>query len=348
MQACVLRGFRSTFSVVEGQDDLRDRFFRAQLAREMKDYTPKDFLTAAVMKLSAAFLFATMAVQVRYLGDRFPVGQVIFFRAIFAFPPILIFYGVLGELARAWHTKNFPGHVMRGTLSIASSFCYFAAVARLPIVDVTAISFVTPLIVVVLAALILKEVVHVYRWSAVIVGFGGVIVMLIPYMDMSKHEAMSTALTIGLSLAICNAICSAIAVIQVRRLTQTETTSSIVLYFTMFITLGGLVTLPFGWVMPNGLELACLIGAGVCGGIAHIISTSSHHYAPASFLVSFDYSSMIWAFLLGYLFFGEIPAALVAVGAVIVAGAGLFVVWRERQLGLKRPDVEQEIAAPRG
>jgi drug/metabolite transporter (DMT)-like permease len=348
MQACVLRGFRSAFSVVEGQDDLRDRFFRAQLAREMKDYTPKDFLTAAVMKLSAAFLFATMAVQVRYLGDRFPVGQVIFFRAIFAFPPILIFYGVLGELARAWHTKNFPGHVMRGTLSIASSFCYFAAVARLPIVDVTAISFVTPLIVVVLAALILKEVVHVYRWSAVIVGFGGVIVMLIPYMDMSKHEAMSTALTIGLSLAICNAICSAIAVIQVRRLTQTETTSSIVLYFTMFITLGGLVTLPFGWVMPNGLELACLIGAGVCGGIAHIISTSSHHYAPASFLVSFDYSSMIWAFLLGYLFFGEIPAALVAVGAVIVAGAGLFVVWRERQLGLKRPDVEQEIAAPRG
>ena len=314
----------------------------------MTDYTPKDFLTAALMKLSAAFLFATMAVQVRYLGDRFPVGQVIFFRAIFAFPPILIFYAVLGELAGAWHTKNLSGHVMRGTLSIASSFCYFAAVARLPIVDVTAISFVTPLIVVVLAALILKEVVHIYRWSAVIVGFGGVIVMLVPYMDMSKHAAMSTALTIGLSLAICNALCSAVAVIQVRRLTQTETTKSIVLYFTMFITLGGLVTLPFGWVMPNGLELACLIGAGICGGIAHIISTSSHHYAPASFLVSFDYSSMIWAFLLGYLFFGEIPAALVAVGAVIVAAAGLFVVWRERQLGLKRPDVEQEIAAPRG
>jgi drug/metabolite transporter (DMT)-like permease len=300
------------------------------------------------MKLSTAFLFAAMAVQVRYLGDRFPVGQVIFFRAIFAFPPILIFYTVLGELAGAWHTKNFRGHVMRGTLSIASSFCYFAAVARLPIVDVTAISFVTPLIVVALAAIILKEVVHIYRWSAVIVGFCGVIVMLIPYMDPSKHVAMSNAIAIGLALAICNAMFSAVAVIQVRRLTQTETTKSIVLYFTTFIALGGLVTLPFGWVMPNSLELACLIGAGVCGGIAHIISTSSHHYAPASFLVSFDYSSMIWAFLLGYLFFGEIPAALVAVGAVIVAGAGLFVVWRERQLGLKRPDVEQEIAAPRG
>lgn len=315
----------------------------------MKAYAPRDFLTAAVMKLSAAFLFATMAAQVRYLGDRFPVGQVIFFRAIFAFVPILIFYAALGELSRSWQTKRFPGHVWRGTLSIASSFCYFAALARLPIVDVTAISFVTPLIVVVLAAIFLKEIVHFYRWAAVIVGFSGVIVMLVPYMDMAKHHAaLSSVAAVGLALAICNAVFSAIAVIQVRRLTQTETTSSIVIYFSMFIAIGGLVTLPFGWVLPNNLELACLIGAGIAGGAAHILSTSSHHYAPASFLVSFDYSSMIWAFLLGYLFFGEIPAALVAVGAVIVACAGLFVVWRERQLGLKRPDSEQEISAPRG
>jgi drug/metabolite transporter (DMT)-like permease len=314
----------------------------------MTDYGPKDFATAAVMKLSAAFLFAAMAVQVRYLGDRFPVGQVIFFRAIFAFVPILIFYTVLGELSQCWKTNNFTGHVQRGTLSIASSFCYFAALARLPIVDVTAISFVTPLIVVVLAAVFLKEVVHIYRWSAVIVGFLGVIVMLIPYMDHSTHAAMSNVVAVGLSLAICNALCSAVAVIQVRRLTRTETTSSIVFYFSGFIALGGLVTLPFGWMTPNWIELGCLIGAGMCGGIAHIVSTSSHHYAPASFLVSFDYSSMIWGFLLGYLFFGEVPAALVAVGAVIVAAAGLFVVWRERQLGLKRPDEEQEIAAPRG
>ncbi|MEZ5763328.1 MAG: DMT family transporter [Xanthobacteraceae bacterium] len=301
------------------------------------------------MKLSAAFLFATMAAQVRYLGDRFPVGQVIFFRAIFAFVPILIFYAVLGELSRSWQTKRFSGHVMRGTLSIASSFCYFAALARLPIVDVTAISFVTPLIVVVLAAVFLKEVVHFYRWAAVIVGFSGVIVMLIPYMDVSTHQAALTpVIATGLALAICNAVFSAVAVIQVRRLTQTETTSSIVIYFSMFIAIGGLVTLPFGWVLPNNVELACLIGAGMAGGAAHILTTSSHHYAPASFLVSFDYSSMIWAFLLGYLFFGEIPAALVAVGAVIVASAGLFVVWRERRLGLKRPEEEQEISAPRG
>ena len=227
MRACVLRGFRRRVQrVCKAQSDSRGF---ARTPRAMTDYTPRDFVTAAVMKLATAFLFATMAVQVRYLGDRFPVGQVIFFRAIFAFVPILIFYAALGELSRSWQTKRFSGHVMRGTLSIASSFCYFAALARLPIVDVTAISFVTPLIVVVLAALFLKEVVHIYRWSAVIVGFFGVIVMLIPYLDVSKHAAMSNgARGRACALAICNAIFSAIAVIQVRRLTQTETTSSIV------------------------------------------------------------------------------------------------------------------------
>ena len=85
----------------------------------MTDYKPKDFITAAVMKLSAAFLFAAMAVQVRYLGDRFSVGQVIFFRAIFAFVPILIFYAALGELSRSWQTKRFTGHVRHLVLDVA-------------------------------------------------------------------------------------------------------------------------------------------------------------------------------------------------------------------------------------
>ena len=89
------------------------------------------------------------------------------------------------------------------------------------------------------------------------------------------------------------------------------------------------------------------IGAGFCGGIAHIMTTTSYRYAPASFLAPFDYSSMIWAFMLGYAFFGEIPAVFVAIGAVIVATAGLFVVWRERQLGIKRV-LEQQAVPVRG
>ena len=206
----------------------------------------------------------------------------------------------------------------------------------------------TPLIVVALAAIFLKEVVHIYRWSAVIVGFCGVIVMLIPYMDASKHAAMSECASrrAGAGDLQCG-------VLRHRRHPGAPPDADgddLVDRLLLFDVHRGRrprhVAVRLG--MPSRIELACLVGAGVCGGTAHIISTSSHHYAPASFLVSFDYSSMIWGFLLGYLFFGEVPAALVALGAAIVAGAGLFVVWRERQLGLRRPDVEQEIAAPRG
>ena len=124
--------------------------------------------------------------------------------------------------------------------------------------------------------------------------------------------------------------------IQTRRLTQSETTSSIVFYFSLICALAGAVTLPFAWHTPTGSELAVLISLGVFGGVAHIFLTESYRYAAASVVAPFDYTSMLWALLLGYWVFGELPSALVYVGAAIVAGAGLFVIWRERQLGLQR------------
>jgi drug/metabolite transporter (DMT)-like permease len=132
----------------------------------MTEYTASNYLKATALKLGAAFLFAAMAVQVRYLGDKVPVGQVIFFRALFAVIPIVIVFAWRRELAKSWHTQRFSAHVFRGAISIASSFCYYGALARLPVVDTTAISFVTPLITVALAAILLHEIVHIYRWSA--------------------------------------------------------------------------------------------------------------------------------------------------------------------------------------
>ena len=124
--------------------------------------------------------------------------------------------------------------------------------------------------------------------------------------------------------------------IQTRRLTQSETTSSIVFYFSLVCAVAGALTLPFAWHTPTGSELAALISLGVLGGIAHIFLTESYRHATASVVAPFDYTSMLWALLLGYWVFGELPSALVYLGGSIVAGAGLFVIWRERQLGLKR------------
>ncbi|HEX5210258.1 MAG TPA: DMT family transporter [Pseudolabrys sp.] len=298
------------------------------------------------LKLLSALLFAALSAFVRQLGDTVPVGQLVFFRSIFAIPPVLLIYAYRGELASAVYTSRPFGQLGRGALSVAGMFSNFSALARLPLADATAISFASPLITVALAAIVLKEKVRIYRWSAVLVGFGGVIVMLIPHFD-AKHYAgagAAAAATVGSMLALFSAFCNAGTVIQTRRLTQSETTSSIVFYFSSVTALAGAVTLPFAWHAPTGPELAMLISMGVCGGVAHIFLTESYRHATASVIAPFDYTSMLWALLLGYWVFGELPSALVYVGAAIVAGAGLFVIWRERALGVQRA---QEAEGPR-
>ena len=220
---------------------------------------------------------------------------------------------------------------------------------RLPLADATAISFASPLITVALAAIILKERVRIYRWSAVLVGFAGVIVMLIPHFDVGHYAAAgaASAATIGSILALLAAFCNAGTVIQTRRLTQSETTSSIVFYFSLVTALAGALTLPFAWHSPTGSELTKLIALGILGGIAHIFLTESYRHAAASVVAPFDYSSMLWALLLGYWLFGELPDVLVYLGGAIVAGAGLFVIWRERRLGIERAGA-RKVMTPQG
>jgi drug/metabolite transporter (DMT)-like permease len=292
---------------------------------------------AILLKLASALMFALMSALVRYLGDSVPLGQQVFFRSAFAIVPVVVIYAIRQELHHALHTRRLLGHVGRGTISVAGMFLNFAALVRLPLSDATAISFAAPLITVAFAAMFLGERVRAFRWSAVGIGFVGVLVMLWPYFDLAHYSGPGTAgATVGAICAIAAAFTNAGSVIQTRRLTTTESTSSIVFYFSLICAVGGLATLPFGWVMPGGPQLAALIGLGVLGGLAHVLLTESYRHAPASLIAPFDYSSMLWAFILGYAMFGEVPTIYVYVGAAVVAGSGLFVIWRERQLGLQR------------
>src|SRR5262245_46321170 len=285
---------------------------------------------AVGLKLISALLFAAMSALVRRLGDVAPVGQMVFFRSAFAILPVVVIYAIRGELGSAVRTGRPLGQLGRGTLSVCGMLSNFSALTRLPLADATAISFASPLITVALAAIVLKERVRIYRWSAVLVGFVGVIIMLIPHFDVRHYAAAGAATTaaVGSLFALTSAICNAGAVIQTRRLTQTETTSSIVFYFSLICAIAGALTLPFAWHSPTGAQLAALIALGILGGLAHIFLTESYRYAPASVVAPFDYSSMLWALLLGYWLFGELPDRLVYLGATIVTAAGLFVIWR--------------------
>lgn len=296
---------------------------------------------AVGLKVLSALLFALMSALVRQLGDVAPVGQMVFFRAAFAIPPVVLIYALRGQLLATLYTSRPFGQLGRGMMSVCGMFTNFSSLTRLPLADATAISFASPLITVALAAIILKENVRVFRWTAVAIGFVGVIVMLIPHLDVGHYAAIGTATaTAGAIYALVSAFCNAGTVIQTRRLTQTETTPSIVFYFSLVCAIAGALTLPFAWYTPTSSELVKLMLLGLLGGIAHIFLTESYRHAPASVIAPFDYSALLWALILGYWFFGELPSALVYLGASIVAGAGLFVIFRERSLELQRREAE--------
>lgn len=289
-------------------------------------------------KVISAALFAVMQALIRYLGARYPVGQVVFYRSVFAIIPVVLVYAWRGELAAVVRTERPLGQAGRGVLSIAGMFFNFGAVARLPLVESNAIAFSSPLFTVALAALILGERVRVYRWSAVIIGFVGVLVVLSPHLSGEELTAAVAGATsfIGVVYAICGSVTNAGTAIQTRRLTQSESTSSIVFYFSLSCALAGLATLPFGWIMPTVGETVVLISIGILGGTGHIFLTESYRYASASLVAPFDYTAMIWALVLGYTMFGETPTVEIIGGSVIIAAAGLFVIWRERQLATMR------------
>jgi drug/metabolite transporter (DMT)-like permease len=226
-------------------------------------------------------------------------------------------------------------------------FSGFAALAYLPLQDTIAIGYASPLIVVVLAALVLKETVRLYRWSAVAVGFVGVLIMLSPHLSGgSLARGLDAGPAIGAMFCLLGACCSAGATIQIRRLTASEKTGAIVLYFSILTTLLGLSTIVLGWRLPDAEDFLLLVVIGILGGIGQILITQSYRYADTSILAPFDYTTMIWGLLLGWFVFGDLPSLTVSIGGIIVAAAGLFVIWRERQLGLERVR-ELESAAQR-
>ena len=285
------------------------------------------------LKIAATFVFTLMAAIGRHLGESFPVGQIVFFRSAFAFLPIAAVMLYSGQGLSMLATKRPLSHLRRSFTGVCAMFTYFGALTYLPLADVTAISFASPLIVVALAALMLGEAIHLYRWSAVGIGFVGVLIMVSPHLSLGAGE---DAPTIGLALAILNAGLVAFTMIFIRMMTGTESALAIAFYFQLAATSVSALTLLFAWVTPGAEDFGFLVLLGILGGFGQLFMTNSYRFAQASTLASFDYASMVWAILFGWLFFSELPATAVYVGAAIVIASGLFIALRERQLGLER------------
>lgn len=290
---------------------------------------------AISLKLVAIFLFLVLGAMIKATSEEVPPGEAVFFRSFFAIPVILIWIWQRGELRHALVPRNLRGHVWRGVIGTTAMGLTFAGLGLLPLPEVTAIGFATPMFTVIFAAVLLGERVRLVRISAVALGLIGVVIMLYPRLSMGAGEFDRLAFW-GALMVLGASILRALVQIHVRTLVKTEHTAAIVFYFALTASLMALVTAFFGWSWPS-LSAACLlVGSGIIGGVAQILVTTAYRFGAASMLAPFDYSSMIFAAALGYVFFDEVPTLSIWMGVALVIAGGILIIWRERQLGLER------------
>lgn len=273
------------------------------------------------LRVAAMACMACLSALVKWTGGRgVPVFEIIFFRNLFAFVPLLLY---------VWRTTGFSviktkrpmGHFARSVVGLTGMVCGFSAVQYLPLTEATALQFASPLFMTALSALMLSEPVGRHRWGAVIVGFVGVLIMARP---IPGHMNVP-----GVTLGVLSALGAAGAMVAIRQISDTEKGPTIVFYFTLGGAMLGLVGSAFHWVKPDPVTLAALIVAGLIGGVGQLFLTEALRNAPIGVIAPFDYTQLVWATIFGLVVWGETPHPLTLIGAVIVAGSGIYILHRE-------------------
>jgi len=288
------------------------------------------------LKIVSVAIFVAMSSFLKAAGQ-LPAGQLVFFRSFFAILPVLAYLAYRRDLRVALNTKRPLGHIARGVIGVCAMGMSFFALTRLPLPEAITLNYAQPLFVVVFSALFLGETVRIHRWTAVAVGLVGVLIVSWPKLSLlTGGTTIGSGELAGVIAALGAAAMAAVAMLQVRSLVRTESSAVIVIWFSLTASVVGLLTLPFGWQPIDAWQAGFLISAGICGGIAQIFMTEAYRHAEASTVAPFEYTSIILAIVVGYLAFGEEPTVYIIVGGAIVIGAGVFIVWRERKLGIER------------
>ncbi|GHC69214.1 membrane protein [Limoniibacter endophyticus] len=289
-------------------------------------------MTAIGLKVLAVICFVSMSSLIKAAGE-VALGQVVFFRSIFAFVLIVAYLQMTGQMAGAFRTARPFGHVIRGLAGVASMFCAFYALILLPLPEAVTLGYAQPLLIVVFSAVFLRENIRIYRWSAVVIGLIGVVIISWPKLTLfTSGEAIEMKQSLGVIVALIGAALTAVALLMVRDLVRSESSASIVIWFSITTTVFGLLTIPFGWTSLTTFQAIALIGCGILGGVAQLLMTEAYRYAEASTVAPFEYTSMIFAIVIGYFAFGDIPTMHTLVGGFVVIAAGLFIIFREHQL----------------
>ncbi len=288
-----------------------------------------------LLKLGSVVLFTGMAAILKATAVSVPPGEQMFFRSLFGVPLILAWLAWRGDLATGLRTRNPMSHALRGIIGTISMGCIFGGLGLLPFPEATALGYAMPLMIVIFAAMFLDERVGIFRLGMVALGLVGVLIVLSPQLSVGVGEA-SGAQTLGAMLTLTGASFGALAQIFISRMVVTEKPSAVAFWFLVTSTVLSLVTLPFGWVVPDAGTAALLVAAGFMGGAAQIMLTSSYRFADASLVAPFDYASMLLAMAIGWFVFAEPTSARMLIGAAVIIAAGVAIILRERQLGINR------------
>jgi drug/metabolite transporter (DMT)-like permease len=288
-------------------------------------------LLGIALRIGATTCFAFMAAMIK-LGYAHGVStpELAFYRFAFGLPPLLVWIAASRNFG-AWRTERPMAHVSRAAIGLTTMMLAFSALAYLPLAEATTIGFAAPLFAVMLSALVLKEPVGRYRWSAVLIGFVGVIVVMRPE---GSHLP-----TIGLALAVLAAFGVGIVTITIRQIGRTEGTQTTVLWFSLLSMLALSTLLPFYGRIHDAGTWSILAALGLFGGGGQLFLTSSLRYAPVSAVVPFDYTQLLWAVLLGWWIFENHPPPTTWLGAAVIIASGLYTVYREHRLGREKPRV---------
>lgn len=304
-------------------------------------------LRGICFKMLSVTLFTIMAVCIKSAAPHVPPGEAVFFRSAFAVPVILLWLAWSKSLRHGLATEHPLGHFWRGLVGTAAMGLGFTALGFLPLPEATALGYAAPLLTVVFAAMFLGEKVHAFRLTAVFIGLCGVIIVLAPRLTLTDPTEASALQAFGAMAALFGAVCAALAQVTVRKLINTEATGAIVLYFSLTSVVLSFATIPFGWTLPTGREAALLVSAGLIGGVGQILLTESYRHAETGVIAPFEYVSMLLSLALGYAIFHEVPTLAMLAGAALIVAAGLFIIWRERRLGLARA-AARRVMTPQG
>jgi len=274
-----------------------------------------DLRRGALLMLASGLLFSAMGALVKHMSAHLPNEMVVFFRSAMGLLALLPW--VLHRGISQLKTKNLRGHLGRGLAGVTAMYCYFYAIAHLPLAEAVLLNYSTPLFIPFIAALWLGEQVSMRLWAAIGVGFVGIVLILRPGLGMFTPVSL---------IGLASGMFGALAMVSIRRLSKTEPTLRIVFYFSAVCTAVSAVPLAWRWQTPDPALWTLLILMGVLASLAQLLLTRAYSHAPAAQVGPFTYSTVVFAAAIGWMFWGEIPDLLSFGGTALVCLAGIMTI----------------------